>query len=551
MRIKFLINSPIWNNNDSSSGNSAKRGKSSISCFITCSSFFIKHYYDLKGQNKDIQWLTSDLVMYDTVDQQIDRIKKDNPDVLALSIYAWNESRQYEIGRRIREWKPTCLIVVGGPQLTAHKDADFFSKFPWVDYAVYGDGERAFQQIIDYHQGLIDNTEFVNIVQMVDGKYHVYPYERFVDEDFWNSSPYLSQSEFIRNHVDYLVDVAGIDKSSIMIAIEFARGCMYNCTFCDWSQNLTKKVKRRKSDWRDEIDFFYDLNIAVRETDANFGQWPEDREIYDYASSLYSPDRNFKFVAWNLAKLKKDDATHFLATNHKMYGAYMDLSFQDLDVEVLKNIDRPSLSWEQHKEMVQDLKSRFDYDIGSYLRAQLMIGLPGQTYWQFVDTMKKIWIEAKVYNYEIFQWRVLPNSPGADIMYQKLHQIKTFKAWFLSSGSMASPSLRDLYQDISKNQNTQLRFYENETIFSTKGMDFKDIMAIKMLESKLAQLQKIQHPTQISNPDIIFKKLGDLCLIHAQKQFETMLPLYEEFGYILNGTYNPDNKQFYSSFYCA
>ena len=66
---------------------------------------------------------------------------------------------------------------------------------------------------------------------------------------------------------------------------------MYNCTYCDWSQNLTNKVTRRKAEWKLELEFFRDLDVQIRETDANFGQWKEDIEIYDYARSLYNPKR--------------------------------------------------------------------------------------------------------------------------------------------------------------------------------------------------------------------------------------------------------------------
>ena len=84
-----------------------------------------------------------------------------------------------------------------------------------------------------------------------------------------------------------------------MIAVEFARGCMYKCAYCDWSQNLTKKVLRRKAEWKLELEFFRDLDVSIRETDANFGSWAEDLAIYDYAKSHYDPNRNFKFLVWN------------------------------------------------------------------------------------------------------------------------------------------------------------------------------------------------------------------------------------------------------------
>jgi radical SAM superfamily enzyme YgiQ (UPF0313 family) len=63
-----------------------------------------------------------------------------------------------EVARLFKEQTKDKHVVVGGPNLTAHKDSKFFKTHPYIDYAVYGDGEKALSNIIDYlHDGHRDN----------------------------------------------------------------------------------------------------------------------------------------------------------------------------------------------------------------------------------------------------------------------------------------------------------------------------------------------------------------------------------------------------------
>jgi hypothetical protein len=216
-------------------------------------------------------------------------------------------------------------VITGGPHLCAHKDVSYFVDHPYVDYVVYGDGEKAFQQLIDYHSGIsTDKSQWVNIVEK-NGT--VYQFEQLVDEEYFSTSAILGQQDFVLSHIQSLID-RGADKKDMIFGVEFARGCMYGCTFCDWSQNLTKKVSRRSFDWKSEVDFFHAHDIAIRETDANFGQWDEDLEIFKYAASLYDPKRNFYFFVTNTPKLKKKNTLELLKTGAEVYNQFMKISLQ-------------------------------------------------------------------------------------------------------------------------------------------------------------------------------------------------------------------------------
>ena len=153
---------------------------------------------------------------------------------------------------------------------------------------------------------------------------------------------------------------------------------MYSCTFCDWSQNLTKKVIRAKRNFFKDIDFFHKHDIAITDADANFGQYKEDIEIFDYALSKYDPSKNFMFAVKNLPKLKKSASEHIMKLQLERFPITQAIAMQDMDDEVLKNIDRPSISLTEHFNLINRIKEGISVEAVKKLEVQLMIGLPGQ-----------------------------------------------------------------------------------------------------------------------------------------------------------------------------
>ena len=214
MRIKFVLHQKVYKQD--SEQLIYDEEDIEIATYVNMSFFLIKHYYDLKGHNKNLTWLPADLISVDPLPEIIESVIRDKPDILALSVFIWNEDEQHQIAKAVKEKYPETLIVMGGPQLATHKDPEFFQRHPYVDYVVYGDGEKAFQQIVDYHGGFLpDDSQFVNIVRNNKGVYKLYPWERFTDEDFLASSPYLAKQDLIRQHVQAIV-VKGVPRNDFL-----------------------------------------------------------------------------------------------------------------------------------------------------------------------------------------------------------------------------------------------------------------------------------------------------------------------------------------------
>jgi len=478
-----------------------------------------------------------DLFLIDEFNEIIKNIEMDRPDILGLSVFIWNEQLQHNIAKAVKKQCPDITIVAGGPHLCAHKDVSYFDIHPYIDYVVYGDGEKAFQQLIDYHSGTdLDKSRWVNIVEK-NGTVH--PFEQLVDEDYFTTSAILGQKEFVLKHIQYLVD-RGASKKNMLFGVEFTRGCMYGCAFCDWSQNLTKKVKRRSFDWKSEIDFFHAHDIAIRETDANFGQWDEDLEISRYAASLYNPARNFRFSVTNTPKLKKKNTLELMKITAEVYNQFMKISLQDIDENVLRLMDRPSISWKDHLDMISKIRSETDPKHHNRFLAELMVGVAGQTYDGFADTVFRIVSDANINVFFFNHWMYLPNSPGADPLYQRMHKIKWIKGYTIDKGFDIPNvhSLKDLYRHIKESPGLLPYTKESTLVYSTSTMSFVEMIAVHMLQTCLQHASKTHGP--LGNLQVfpkMFQQFKKISLDSARRQFMEIETLIQEYGFVLFGSY--------------
>ena len=557
MKIKFCSHS---------SAVTTQRGKVGINPAY----FFIKKYYELHGKNSDVIWLDPGMIILDPMDIVVKNIVQEQPDVLGLGIYIWNSEFQFQLAKEVKQQLPNTIIVLGGPSLDVHKHfennnqtTDFFKEYPYVDYVVYGDGEKPFQQIIDYHGGFIANkNNFVNIIENNQGQGKCYPYEVLDDALYLSQSPFASQENLMSRTRDYLRS-RGLEYYQQMWGIEFARGCMYSCTFCDWSQNLTKKVKRRTHDWKADIDLFHRLNVPIRETDANFGQWPDDIKAFDYAISLYDPARTFSFVPINTPKLKKDVTEYLLKQSGLIYNASPKIAIQDPMEDVLLAIDRPSVSWEDISKMVLNLRDALPPSVFVRTEMQTILGLPEQTIQSVVESLIKFY-EIGVLNTTYFLWVILPNSPAADLDYQKRWGLKTKTVYQVIDHIAASSnrvtkrrigsldltelkfeSLGDLYYQVSQQKPgaDQLNFLKSEIVVEHKKMTTADMWAVHMIKNKWLAWHKqfkIQSNVRVKK---MLVKLRDDSIEESIYQYNLHKEFIDRYNFIIWAKYDPiDNK---------
>ena len=112
-------------------------------------------------------------------------IKDEDIDILAFSVYVWNCEMFFTLAKKLKQEFINLTIIVGGPEIDAHKNNNFFIDNPFIDFAIYGDGESAFTTLLDNLAGYD-----INLVNVVD-KFKIYPHEVFNNKITLSKSPYI------------------------------------------------------------------------------------------------------------------------------------------------------------------------------------------------------------------------------------------------------------------------------------------------------------------------------------------------------------------------
>jgi hypothetical protein len=523
----------------------------SIPLYVNPNYWYLRHFYNLHGKSNSVEWLMPELFKIYNLDECIKIIKDELPDVLCLSMFVWNYNFNLQLACKIKQLWPTMKIIMGGPELIAHKQPGFFVEHPYVDFVVYGDGEQAFTQLIDYFLGIaVDKTQWINIVENQAGKDVVYPYETLSDQLFFSTSPYISQKEFILASLKYnsanLRNYYHDENYNFMIGMEFARGCMYSCTFCDWSQNLTKKVKRGKRDFFKDVDFFYDNDLVFNETDANFGQWDEDLEIFDYALGRYDKSRNFKFVVTNTPKLKKSATEHIVKKQLQYYdGDFLPtVALQDTDDRVLKNIDRPSFSLEEQFELINNIKKDVPREKFANLAIQLIIGLPGQQLDTCVNGVVEIISNTGVSKFTVGLWELLSNSPANDKFYQSVHKLK-FEKVFSVNKIIDNCDLDTFYKDAANNGQTNPLYTCSESvIIKNSHLDWWDILTLHHFYGLVSSTPYLLFENKTRDQiEKIVNRLFKISVAKIQGQKILHEPLINQYNVRLLNFYDSNNRR--------
>ena len=457
--------------------------------FFSFVNYFLRLYFDTNSLSRDLyNWLPPEDLLIgpepgegitaEFLDDLCNRLDQDKVDILGVSVYVWNKIYFKTVCQEIKKRLPHITIIAGGPELDAHKDVDFFKKNPWYDYVIYGDGERAFTDLLDHLAG-----KQADITNVVASNGTVYPHAVFNDKNTLKKSPYLTYKDEIKQVITKFTkdSYARFKRCPTIIGVwETTKGCPYACSFCDWSSGLHNKVRfwgiktknlapMERPAYELELEFFADLKFyMVMWSNPNVGLSPQDAEIVDYWCKLKEthPTCPISF-SLQLGKVKKDVA-HELYKKMIRAGLENKLKFdvQDLDPDVIANLDRPEIPWAEHKVMIKEFVDEFPEVAGNFRsKIHYIWGLPGQTLahydYNLIETTE-LGFQTNFYYHEM-----LPNSPASDSAYIEKFGMNIEKVYV---AHLEIPSsITELTPDVLLNY-----FTEANLITSTNSMTRKE-----------------------------------------------------------------------------
>lgn len=307
----------------------------------------------LKAFTKDLDFQgdIKEFSINDRVENILEGIIEEKPDVVAFSCYIWNMEFVNRLAELIKLVNPNIEILYGGPEVS-YEGKEFLENHEG-EYVIVGEGEKTFREFVLYKlgEGKIEDIKGLNYKR--DGKVFENP-----------KRPEMDMNELVFPYT-YEEDI-----NNKIVYYEASRGCPFKCKYCLSSVMHGVRfldVERVKK----ELKYFMERGLKlVKFVDRTFNCNREYTvELLKYLSEQDTETRFHFEVA---ADLLTEEQIEIL--NNAPKGRFqLEVGVQTTNSEVLHNINR-YITYENIKEKV--LKVAAGKNVMQHL--DLIAGLPGE-----------------------------------------------------------------------------------------------------------------------------------------------------------------------------
>ena len=370
-------------------------------------------------QNTDIE-----IIDFDTeglnVQQVIYYLSQRKPNIVGFSCYCWNVEKVLDTARILKTIHPDIKIVLGGPEV-GPIGAKYLREHSFLDVVIKGEGEITFSELLEYYLGQAGIEEIAGITYRSNGQVIENPDRPPIENLSEIPSPYLEGILIPRDKVTY---------------IETYRGCIFKCHYCFEGKNLPKLRFFPDERVKKEIDFIMShpeiKTFHFVDTVFNFRKDRLEKiagmiaSANRYGAELRTVEIIAEFVDEETVELFK-----------KAHVRSIETGPQTVNEDTLKNVNR-FYKAEQFRNGVRLLEEN-----GIEVTADLIIGLPGDTFFKFVKSVKTL-MDMKPTTLVFSILHVLPGT----ILYEKS---KDFALKFDDKAPHLVLSAPDFpYEDIDK-----------------------------------------------------------------------------------------------------
>jgi radical SAM superfamily enzyme YgiQ (UPF0313 family) len=309
-------------------------------------------------------------------------LSEEPPDILAFSVFGWNQYRFAAVAEAYRQVKPDGWIVFGGTHV-ANQAERLCRLYPEVDVVANGEGEFIFRDLLHAYLAGVNKNELDHIEGISfqrDGRVVTTPERpRIVNLDDI-PSPFLEGILPFRD--EYGKAIYGV------ALLETNRGCPYKCAFCYWGGAVGQRVRAfSRERLREELNLFAREGVeSIALCDANLGLLPEDEIFVD---DVIRVKERYGYPLNIEASWAKNKGERFYRIVKKMKQAGLKSSFtlslQSLDEKALENMHRENMKLNEFEDLARWLRAE-----GLDTYAELIWGLPGETSDSFIEGYDRI-----------------------------------------------------------------------------------------------------------------------------------------------------------------
>lgn len=305
-----------------------------------------------------------------------------NADVICFSVYLWNRIATLELVKCLKLINPVQKIVLGGPEISFEGD-DFFAHHP-VDALICGEGEIPLRHLLLAWQQM-EEPEPIGGLRLPGHSGD--PGRSLLESLDTIPSPFTAEL---------------VDLTKGLIYYESSRGCPYTCSFC--MSALDEQVRsfsmpRIKADLKILMDNRAGIIKFVDRT-FNYNN-QRSREIFDFIlKNNQSSHFHFEIGAHLL-----DHETLELLERVPDEMFQFEIGVQSTLPETLQRINR-KVPLELLSDNIRYLKQKTNI----HLHLDLIAGLPGETYQQFLTSIDRV-VSLGADHLQIEPVKLLPGAP--------------------------------------------------------------------------------------------------------------------------------------------
>ncbi len=309
-------------------------------------------------------------------------LSEDPPDILAFSVFGWNQYRFAAVAETYRQVKPDGWIIFGGTHV-ANQAERLCRLYPALDVVANGEGEFIFRDILQAYLGGLNKTELDHIPGISfqrDGRVITTAERARIANLDDIPSPFLEGILPFRDEhgrVNYGVAL-----------LETNRGCPYKCAFCYWGGAIGQRVRAfSRERLREELKLFARERVeSIALCDANLGLLPEDEIFVD---DVIRMKERYGYPLNIEASWAKNKGERFYRIVKKMKQAGLKSSFtlslQSLSEKALEKMHRENMKLNEFEDLARWLRTE-----GLDTYAELIWGLPGETSDTFIAGYDRI-----------------------------------------------------------------------------------------------------------------------------------------------------------------
>ncbi|MHA2175819.1 MAG: B12-binding domain-containing radical SAM protein [Candidatus Hodarchaeales archaeon] len=288
-----------------------------------------------------------------------------NEEIYGFTSYVWNFDKILGLAENLKEANPRCVIVLGGPEASGLA-RQILAKHDFVDFVINGEGEFAFKSFLT-------NRKYSSVPGLVyrnNGTILSNPESQMKNLDEL-ALPYESQ-----DYQDYLEQ----SETPVRAAIETSRGCPFSCVYCTWGERRMTYFSLEKLKPAFEFLFNHPKVRTVYITDSNpFLKKERSLKLLNFLieANTHKKPVTFEVSPEYLTNKRIVELISQLNNEEFAFGV------QSTAPEVLSRIKRKfdANLYRKNIELIRQKNQSVEFWFS------LIIGLPGDNYSQFIDSV--------------------------------------------------------------------------------------------------------------------------------------------------------------------